>query len=92
MMTDKYEEFKKWFKKNKYGIWKVNDSKRPLTAETVININDIFDIFEEEQVEKEKEKEIKQILDKYIVKIGFASIDGNDIELNSGSVDGCYNE
>jgi len=61
-MTDQYEEFKKWFKKNNYGIWKVNDFKIPLTAETVININDVFDIFEEEQAEKEKEKQVKGII------------------------------
>lgn len=62
-MTDKYEEFKEWFKKNKYGIWKVSDFKIPLTAETVININDVFDIFEEEQAEKEKGKEIKDTIE-----------------------------
>lgn len=91
-MTDKYEEFKKWFKKNNYGIWKVSDFKIPLTAETVININDVFDIFEGEQAEKEKENEIKKVLDKYIVKIGFGSIDGDDIEINGDAVDKCYKE
>lgn len=91
-MTDKYEEFKEWFKKNRYGIWNVSDFKIPLTSGTVININDVFDIFEEEQAEKEKENEIKKVLDKYIVKIGFGSIDGDDIEINGDAVDKCYKE
>ena len=61
-MTDKYEEFKEWFKKNKYGVWKVIDFEIPLTAETVINPSVVFDIFEEEQAEKEKEREIKKTI------------------------------
>ena len=60
---DKYEKFKKWFKKNKYGIWKVSDFKIDLTNETVININEVFEIFEEEQAEKEKGKEIKDTIE-----------------------------
>ena len=82
-MTDKYEQFKEWFKHHP-------------TDEDVIDlvfaIGNLFKEFGEEQAEKEKEKEIKKVLDKYIVKIGFGSIDGDDIEINGDAVDKCYNE
>ena len=89
-MTDKYEEFKKWFKKKsrRYGVWKIDDNGN----QEICHYSRAFIDFEEEQAEKEKENEIKKVLDKYIVKIGFASIDGDDIEINSDAVDKCYNE
>lgn len=77
-MTDKYEEFKK-FVREKYFL---NPSRW----------GGIFNDFEKQCAKKEKEKEIKKVLDKYIVKIGFTSIDGDDVEINGNAVDDCYNE
>ena len=78
-MTDKYEEFKEWFKHHPTDEDEID---------LVFAIGNLFKEFEKEQ----KENEIKKVLDKYIVKIGFASIDGDDIEINGDAVDKCYNE
>lgn len=77
-MTDKYEQFKE-FVREKY-------------FPNPTRWGGIFNDFEKECAKKEKENEIKKVLDKYIVKIGFSSINGDDIEINSDSVDKCYNE
>lgn len=78
-MTDKYEEFKEWFKHHPTDEDEID---------LVFAIGNLFKEFEEECAKKE----IKQILDKYIVKIGFGSIDGDDIEINGDAVDKCYKE
>jgi len=78
-MTDKCEEFKEWFKHHPTDEDEID---------LVFAIGNLFKEFEKEQ----KENEIKKVLDKYIVKIGFGSIDGDDIEINGDAVDKCYNE
>lgn len=90
MMTDRYEEFKEWFKKksHRYGVWKIDDNGN----QEICHYSRAFIDFEEEQAKKEKEKEIKKVLDKYIVKIGFTITNGEGIKINGNAVDKCYNE
>ncbi len=95
-MTDKYEEFKKWFIESDWVNCEVIIKKLPTNGGNAHliypNKKSIFENFEKEQAKKEKEKEIKKVLDKYIVKIRFGSINGDDIEINGDAVDKCYNE
>lgn len=60
MMTDKYEEFKEWFKKNshRYGVWKIDDNDN----QEICHYSRAFIDFEEERAEKEKEKQVKGII------------------------------
>jgi len=60
-MTDKYEEFKEWFKKksHRYGVWKIDDNDN----QEICHYSRAFIDFEEEQSEKEKEKEIKDTIE-----------------------------
>lgn len=66
-MTDKYEEFKEWFEKSNYGFWKMtvtDDVVYPtFSMENLNNKKDVFDEFEKEQAEKEKEEQIKQLIE-----------------------------
>lgn len=58
-MTDKYEEFREWFKtKKNYGVWKIDDNGN----QEICHYSRAFIDFEEEQAEKEKEKEIKRTI------------------------------
>lgn len=53
-MTDKYEEFKEWFKHHPTDEDEID---------LVFAIGNLFKEFEEEQAEKEKEKEIKDTIE-----------------------------
>lgn len=59
-MTDKYEEFKEWFKKNshRYGVWKIDDNGN----QEIYHYSRAFMDFEKEQTKKRKEEEIKTIV------------------------------
>ena len=74
-MTDKYEEFKEWFKRksHRYGVWKIDDNGN----QEICHYSRAFIDFEEEQSKKEKEEEIKMIISRimycesyYYISIG----------------------
>lgn len=101
-MTEKYEDFKKWFMKLEKipTKFRLDDfcfsSSMPIPAAYAtleINKEEIFKLFEEYQKQKEKENRVKKILDRYIpeMKICGVGIDDEEIRLN-GTVEECYNE
>lgn len=59
-MTDRYEQFKEWFKKNshRYGVWKIDDNGN----QEIYHYSRAFIDFEKEQTKKRKEEEIKTIV------------------------------
>ena len=57
-MTDKYEEFKKWFNNNDEIIW------HSVKCNTGFIGSEPFNEFEKELEEKQKENEIKQLIRK----------------------------
>lgn len=65
-MTDKYEEFKKWFIESDWVNCEVIIKKLPTNGGNAHliypNKKSIFENFEKEQNEKEKEREIKKTI------------------------------
>lgn len=98
-MTDKYEKFKDWFMNLEsiptkiIGLNPVDTKHFPICyGRQVVDRKKVFKLFEQEQIEEEKENEVKKILDKYIPFVGITGVDmEEEIRLN-GTVDECYQE
>lgn len=80
MKQDKYEEFKKWFGRQKRYTFLNSDNE----LEWARNVYADFERCLEEQ--EKQEKEVKKILDSYIPKLRTANIQINK------TTDECYNE
>ena len=74
-MTDKYEEFKQWFKKksHRYGVWKIDDNGN----QEICHYSRAFIDFEEEQTEKDKKEEIIMEIRKTKLDIGIVTPSGS---------------
>lgn len=59
-MTDKYEEFKEWFKKksHRYGVWKIDDNGN----QEIYHYSRAFMDFEEEQSKNDKKEKFDDIM------------------------------
>ena len=93
-MIDRYEEFKEWLKKQPRLIEIIDSVEYDgFTTNYDINAIDIFEAFEKEQEEKQREKEVKKILRRHIPTTPFSLHFGMNCNLmRDEEINKCYNE